>query len=100
MNPPGQKRLALARILLKYAAMIRHRRLFPFASLLLLFPALAQAHPGHGGHELTWDFNHLAAHPFATLECLIVLAAGVWFARQIALWGGLIRQKARSRDKA
>jgi urease accessory protein len=27
------------------------------AVLLVTLPALAQAHPGHDGHELTWDFH-------------------------------------------
>jgi hypothetical protein len=48
--------------------------------------ALALAHPGHDdGHELTWDFDHLAAHPVATLLCfaVLVLAAGAfWQARR------------------
>ncbi len=26
-------------------------------ALLISLPALAQAHPGHDGHELTWDFH-------------------------------------------
>jgi hypothetical protein len=47
-------------------------------------PVLAQAHPGHDGHdghELVWDFDHLVAHPVATVACFLVLAAGaatVW----------------------
>lgn len=38
--------------------------------------ALAQAHPGHEGHELTWDARHLASHPLATIGCVVVLAGG------------------------
>lgn len=54
-----------------------------FRSLLILAafvaPALARAHPGHDGeHELTWDFDHFASHPFATLACLSVLAVAGW----------------------
>ncbi len=79
--------------------MIRHRRLVQIAGLLLLFPALVQAHPGHDGHELTWDFHHLAVHPLATLGCLAVLGAGAWVARQIARWGGLITQDVRTQDQ-
>lgn len=56
--------------------MIRLRRSLPYVSLPLLFPALASAHPGHEGHELTWDYQHLVAHPLATLGCFAVLAAG------------------------
>ncbi len=37
----------------------------------------ARAHPGHDGHELTWDFSHLAQHPVATISCAMVVGAGV-----------------------
>jgi hydrogenase/urease accessory protein HupE len=80
--------------------MTRFRRFVQIAGLVLVFPALAHAHPGHEGHELTWDFNHLVAHPLATLMCFAVLAAGAWAAWRIALWGGLIPQDAVPRDKS
>jgi hypothetical protein len=64
--------------------MNRLRRFLPSTSLLVLFPAVAQAHPGHEGHELTWDYQHLAAHPLATLECFAVLALGAGVACLIA----------------
>ena len=52
-----------------------------FASRVLLvlaaLPAVAQAHPGHDGHELTWDLGHLAAHPFATLLWVVLFSAGI-----------------------
>lgn len=38
---------------------------------------LLQAHPGHDGHELTWDLSHLAAFPLATMGCLAAGAAMV-----------------------
>ena len=48
------------------------------ASLALLVSApRLLAHPGHDGHELTWDLGHLAAHPVATVGCLVVLGAAV-----------------------
>lgn len=56
-------------------------RLFALAALLL--PALAQAHPGHEGHELTWDFDHLANHPLATLVCVGALTAAFWGVREL-----------------
>ena len=37
-----------------------------FCVAFLVPAALSRAHPGHDGHELTWDFSHLAAHPAAT----------------------------------
>ena len=44
-------------------------------------PVVALAHPGHDDHDFTWDFSHLAAHPFATLGCGAVIAVSaviVW----------------------
>lgn len=51
--------------------------LFALATLSLGAP-LALAHPGHDGHELTWDFDHLAAHPLATVGCLLTVSALAW----------------------
>lgn len=54
------------------------RRLF-LSTLFLGSLDLLQAHPGHDdGHELTWDFSHLAAHPVATTLCFTVATAAVW----------------------
>ena len=46
------------------------RALAPAAAFLAL-TAFAQAHPGHGGHDFTWDFGHLAAYPDATRIVLV-----------------------------
>ena len=68
-------------------------------ALLALFLAIvpsALAHPGHEGHELTWDFNHLAAHPLATISCFIVIGAMAWMgwrALQPAASAKTVRQK-------
>ena len=48
------------------------------ALLTFALPVLARAHPGHDGHELTWDYSHLAAHPLATLGCFGVFALAGW----------------------
>ena len=53
---------------------------FAFATA---FPAIAHAHPGHDGHELTWDFGHLAAHPLATLGCFLAIAGIAWAAARV-----------------
>jgi hypothetical protein len=45
---------------------------------LLASATLLSAHPGHEGHELTWDFDHLAAHPAATLGWVAIFALAVW----------------------
>ena len=41
---------------------------------LLSLATVLQAHPGHDGHELTWDFSHLTAYPVATTTCFALLA--------------------------
>jgi hypothetical protein len=51
--------------------------------LVLSFAFLASAaemlaHPGHDGHDLTWDFSHLAAYPMATAGCLAIAAMLGW----------------------
>jgi len=53
------------------------RALTPTAAFLAT-AALAQAHPGHGDHDFTWDFTHLATHPVATFLCFGLFAAAVW----------------------
>ena len=62
-------------------------------SLAFLAPTtLVWAHPGHEGHEFTWDIGHLAAHPAATLGWLALGLLGggcTWF---------LVR-RARSRSE-
>ena len=47
----------------------------PFA-VLLSTAVLAQAHPGHDGHDFTWDFGHLAAYPGATILCVGLVGGG------------------------
>ncbi len=66
-------------------------RLTGIAGLVFLLPSLAQAHPGHDGHELTWDMlvtwnvGHLASHPCATAGCAVALTAGVWVAVRLTI---------------
>jgi len=65
---------------------MKNPRMFSFLSLRLIalavvLPAVAQAHPGHDGHELTWDLGHLAAYPGATLLWTLAFAAGIWDSR-------------------
>lgn len=66
------------------------RRFVYSAVTLSVLSNAAQAHPGHDdGHEVTWEFRHLLAHPGATLSWLVLLgsalALGVWFARRSAV---------------
>jgi hypothetical protein len=47
--------------------------------VFLFSAALVQAHPGHDdGHDLTWDFSHLAHHPFATALWVVAVGALVY----------------------
>lgn len=48
-----------------------------FSAVFVALAGWLHAHPGHEGHDLTWDFAHLANHPLATFGCLAVLGAGV-----------------------
>ena len=59
------------------------RRSLVLVTVFLASAVLAQAHPGHEGGELTWDFGHLAGHPLATLGCALVLVAGAWGAARL-----------------
>jgi hypothetical protein len=62
------------------------RRLALLATTFPALASLARAHPGHdGGHELTWDFSHLAAHPAATALWALVLAAATWGGARLAV---------------
>lgn len=52
-------------------------RVLALAALTL--PALAHAHPGHEGHDLTWDFAGGVAHPFSGWDHLLaMIAVGLW----------------------
>lgn len=44
---------------------------------------LAQAHPGHDGHELTWDFQTGFVHPFSGIDHLVGILAVGWWAAQL-----------------
>jgi hypothetical protein len=62
------------------------RRLALLATIFSALASLARAHPGHdGGHELTWDLSHLAAHPAATALWALVLAAAAWGGARLAV---------------
>ena len=53
------------------------RRIFP-AALVLAVASPALAHPGHDGHELTWDLSLPAAHPLVVLAGLLLVSVAVW----------------------
>jgi urease accessory protein len=61
-------------------------------------PLTALAHPGHDdGHELTWDFGHLVAHPLATCGCLAVLVVASAVLWQLVIRAGTPTAPARSK---
>jgi urease accessory protein len=62
--------------------MKRLPRLAILAATAFVFPALVHAHPGHEGHELTWDFGAGFAHPVSGLDHLLAMVAvGLWAAQ-------------------
>lgn len=73
------------------------RRAFTLVAFLAT-AVLAQAHPGHDdGHELTWDFQHLAQNPWATLGWAVSFGLAVWgLSRLMAVIGeSIIRSRLR-----
>lgn len=60
----------------------------------LTFATLAYAHPGHDGHELTWEMRHLAQHPLATIGCAAV------FGMMVALAVQLLRSRSALRAQS
>ena len=54
------------------------RRALTSSAIFLATAVLTQAHPGHDGHDLTWELRHLAANPGATLWCFGVVGAVAW----------------------
>lgn len=57
-------------------------RLTAAGGALVFFPSLALAHPGHDGHELTWDFSGGFGHPLSGFDHLLaMIAVGLWAAQ-------------------
>lgn len=54
-------------------------KFFRAAVLLFALPVLAQAHPGHDGHDLTWSFGTGFGHPLSGWDHLLaMIAVGLW----------------------
>lgn len=58
-------------------------RRFVYGLAFLTLATVAQAHPGHEGHELTWDFQAGVTHPFSGWDHLLALVAVGWWAAQL-----------------
>jgi urease accessory protein len=60
------------------------QRWFCFAvPAFLVAAAVAHAHPGHDGHELTWDFQAGFVHPFTGWDHALAMLAVGWWAVQL-----------------
>ena len=58
------------------------------SALIFAVPVLAQAHPGHDGHDLTWSFSTGFGHPLSGWDHLrAMIAVGLW----AAMLGGRAR---------
>lgn len=60
----------------------------------------ALAHPGHEGHELTWDLSHLAQHPWAVVGALALVGVGVFLGRQVLRARGAVRDQSLRASQA
>jgi urease accessory protein len=60
-----------------------HFRRLLVVALVATFTSLAQAHPGHDGHDLTWDFSSGFFHPLTGWDHLIAMIAVGWWAAQL-----------------
>lgn len=58
------------------------RRIVTLTAAVALVP-LAQAHPGHAGHDFTWDFSTGFAHPFTGWDHILAMVAVGWWAAQL-----------------
>lgn len=55
------------------------KRVLGLIAIVLALPATALAHPGHEGHELTWDFGAGVVHPLTGWDHLLAMVAiGFW----------------------
>ncbi len=62
--------------------MKRHPAFVVLLALFLAAAPAALAHPGHEGHELTWDFTTGFTHPLFGWDHLVaMLAVGLWAAQ-------------------
>lgn len=59
-------------------------RLVAVSAVFMTAADALRAHPGHDGHELTWDFGHLAAHLATTFGWVAIAAAAAWAGWRIA----------------
>ncbi len=66
------------------------RALVCFAAFVLI-SSPGRAHPGHDGHELTWDLSHLADFPLATLACFSLVGGAAWLGWVLLRRGATLR---------
>lgn len=81
--------------------MVIINRLFcTLSSLIVLASAtVAHAHPGHAGHDLTWDVSHPSEQGAAiVLLGFAVVCACVWAAQQFPSRPLFVREARAERD--
>ncbi len=87
------------RLLANQAMKILVRRVASLSAVFAAGASMVRAHPGHDGHELTWDFGHLAQHPVATMACGAVLGIACFVAIQIRRHRAELRVQRVSRRR-
>jgi hypothetical protein len=76
------------------------KRALPLVLGCLVFPAVAAAHPGHDGHEFSWDLGTDPVHQLATLSLLAVpVLLGAWLALRWRRQSKLARISRESRER-
>jgi hypothetical protein len=81
---------------------IINRLFFALSSLIVLASAtVAHAHPGHVGHDVTWDVSHPSEQgaPIVLLGFAVV-CAWVWAAHQFSSRPLFVREAPAERDLA
>lgn len=76
------------------------KRALSLVAAVLACPACALAHPGHDGHEFSWDLGTDPVHQLATLSLLAVpVLLGAWLALRWRRQSKLARISRESRER-
>lgn len=76
------------------------KRALPLVAAALACPVLALAHPGHEGHEFSWDLGTDPIHQLATLSLLAApVLLGAWLALRWRRQSKLARISRESRER-
>jgi hydrogenase/urease accessory protein HupE len=72
---------------------MKTRAILAVAALLSAAASVASAHPGHGDHDFTWDFDHLVEHPVATIAWLGIFAGATWVVARLVRTSRVVRTR-------